>query len=120
MDALRKPLLLLLLLHRPVWLALCFAGWWGDAHWALLRAGGLLAALGTDEANGLVPEIPFAARTSGLVFDLERVLPMADLLSAWAFMAATVRAVLYRREFHAEVLRALRDGPDPVLPRPPR
>ena len=37
---------------------------------------------------------------------------VAWFFSAWAFMAATgaVLWVLYRREFHSEVLSALRDG----------
>lgn len=164
------------------------------ASTSILIIGGLLAALGTDKANGLVQEIPFAARTSGLVFDLKLVLLMAVFvhaffrftwsirqysfgaiivgaapearqfadddaqrehfaeragrvmglaaetfndglrayymsfaalawfLSAWAFIAATatVLVVLYRREFHSEVLRALRDGLDPVSHPPPR
>jgi uncharacterized membrane protein len=163
------------------------------ASTSILIIGGLLAALGaTDKASGLVQEIPFAARTSALVFDLKLVLllaifvhaffrftwslrqysfgaiivgaapearqfaadealraPFADragrvmglaaetfndglrayymsfaaiawFFSAWAFMAATaaVLAVLYRREFHSEVLAALREGLAP-MPEPP-
>lgn len=155
------------------------------ASTSILIIGGLLAALGaTDKASGLVQEIPFAARTSALVFDLKLVLllaifvhaffrftwslrqysfgaimvgaapeakqfaadegerarwadhagrvmglaaetfndglrtyymsfaAMAWFFSAWAFMAttATVLVVLYRREFHSEVLEALREG----------
>lgn len=163
------------------------------ASTSILIIGGLLAALGaTDKASGLVQEIPFAARTSALVFDLKLVLllaifvhaffrftwslrqysfgaimvgaapeakqfavdeserarwadpagkvmglaaetfndglrayymsfaAMAWFFSAWAFMAATatVVAVLYRREFHSEVLAALREGLAP-MPLPP-
>jgi uncharacterized membrane protein len=163
------------------------------ASTSILIIGGLLAALGaSDKASGLVQEIPFAARTSALVFDLKLVLltaifvhaffrftwslrqysfgaimvgaapeakqfagdeaqrtlfadragrvmglaaetfndglrtyymsfaAMAWFFSAWAFMAATatVLAVLYRREFHSEVLTALRQGLEPVLPPP--
>ncbi|HOB94928.1 MAG TPA: DUF599 domain-containing protein [Aquabacterium sp.] len=161
------------------------------ASTSILIIGGLLAALGaTDKASGLVQEIPFAARTSALVFDLKLVLltaifvhaffrftwslrqysfgaimvgaapeskqfmaaedqraawadpagrvmglaaetfndglrtyymsfaAMAWFFSAWAFMAATaaVLVVLYRREFHSEVLAALREGLAPMPP----
>jgi uncharacterized membrane protein len=42
------------------------------ASTSILIIGGLLAALGaTEKASGLVQEIPFAARTSELVFDLK-------------------------------------------------
>lgn len=157
------------------------------ASTSILIIGGLLAALGaTDKASGLVQEIPFAARTTTLVFDLKLVLLAAIFVhaffrftwslrqysfgaimvgaapeakhfadaaqreafadragrvmglaaetfndglrayylsfaavcwffSAWAFMAgtATVLWVLYRREFHSEVLGALRAGLEP-------
>ena len=163
------------------------------ASTSILIIGGLLAALGTaDKSSGLVLEIPFAARTSALVFDLKlallaaifvhaffrftwslrqysfgaiivgaapeahhftadadqralfadragRVMGLAAetfngglrayymsfaavawFFSAWAFMAATVLVlvVLYRREFHSEVLLALREGlaPPPLPP----
>ncbi len=165
------------------------------ASTSILIIGGLLAALGaTDKASGLVQEIPFAVRTSALVFDLKlallgaifvhaffrftwslrqysfgaiivgaapeakqfaaddsqrelfadragRVMGLAAetfndglrayylsfaavawFFSAWAFMAATaaVLVVLYRREFHSEVLWALREGLGPMrLPPPP-
>lgn len=154
------------------------------ASTSILIIGGLLAVLGTTEkATELVQEIPFAARTSVLVFDLKLVLltgifiycffrftwslrqysfgailvaaaPEADQIaeaerqafadragkvmglaaetfndglrgyylsfavvgwffSAWAFIVGTLAVlwVLYRREFHSEVLGALRDGP---------
>jgi uncharacterized membrane protein len=155
------------------------------ASTTILIIGGLLAILGTtDKASELVREIPFAARTSTLIFDLKlailtgvfvfaffrftwslrqytfgailvgatpehkalgddharrsefadragRVLGLAAetfndglrayyfafalvawFVSPWAFMAATalVVFVLYRREFHSEVLRMLRQG----------
>lgn len=155
------------------------------ASTTILIIGGLLAILGTtDKASELVKEIPFAARTSTLIFDLKlafltgvfvfaffrftwslrqytfgailvgatpehkalgddqtrrnefaeragRVLGLAAetfndglrayyfafALVAWfvsplAFMAATalVVFVLYRREFHSEVLQMLRQG----------
>jgi len=153
------------------------------ASTTILIIGGLLAVLGTtDKASELVREIPFAARTSTLIFDLKvalltgvfvfaffrftwslrqytfgailvgatpehkalgsddaqrtafaeragRVLGLAAetfndglrayyfafalvawFVSPWVFMAATalVVGVLYRREFHSEVLRMLR------------
>ena len=154
------------------------------ASTSILIIGGLLAAMGaTEKASDLVHELPFAARTSALVFDLKLALlaaifvhaffrftwslrqysfgaiivgaaPEARLFvteeqreafadhagrvmglaaetfndglrayylsfaavawffSAWAFIAATVMVlwVLYRREFHSEVLVALRSG----------
>ena len=155
------------------------------ASTTILIIGGLLAILGTtDKASEFVKEIPFAARTTTLIFDLKlalltgvfvfaffrftwslrqytfgailvgatpehkalgdddkrrneyadragRVLGLAAetfndglrayyfafALVAWfvspfAFMAATalVVFVLYRREFHSEVLRMLRQG----------
>jgi uncharacterized membrane protein len=154
------------------------------ASTTILIIGGLLAALGaTDKAGELVRELPFAARTSLLVFDLKvgllagvfvfaffrftwslrqytfgailvgaapdaggpadnaqreafaaragRVLGLAAesftdglrayylafalvawFFSAWVFIAATALVVwvLYRREFHSEVLEALRQG----------
>lgn len=155
------------------------------ASTTILIIGGLLAILGTtDKASELVKEIPFAARTTTLIFDLKlalltgvfvfaffrftwslrqytfgailvgatpehealgddqarrnqfadragRVLGLAAetfndglrayyfafALVAWfvsplAFMAATalVVFVLYRREFHSEVLQMLRQG----------
>ena len=156
------------------------------ASTSILIIGGLLAALGaTDKASGLVQEIPFAARTSVLVFDLKlallaaifvhaffrftwslrqysfgaimvgaapdarlftedsqriafadragRVMGLAAetfndglrayylafaaicwFFSAWAFIGGTLLViwVLYRREFHSEVLVALRNGLD--------
>ena len=160
------------------------------ASTSILIIGGLLAAMGaTEKASGLVQEIPFATRTSALVFDLKlallaaifvhaffrftwslrqysfgaimvgaapeakhfssttqrevfadragRVMGLAAetfndglrayylsfaavawFFSAWAFMAATlaVLVVLYRREFHSEVLLALREGLAPTQP----
>jgi uncharacterized membrane protein len=156
------------------------------ASTSILIIGGLLAALGvTEKASELVRELPFAARTTVLVFDLKLALlaaifvhaffrftwslrqysfgaimvgaapearqfqddaqreafadragavmglaaetfndglrayylsfaAVAWFFSPWAFMAGTamVLAVLYRREFHSEVLGALRLGLD--------
>jgi uncharacterized membrane protein len=156
------------------------------ASTSILIIGGLLAVLGTTEkASELVHEIPFATRTTVLVFDLKVVLlaaifvyaffrftwslrqysfgaimvaaapaserfacdaerevfadhagrvmglaaetfndglrayylsfaVVAWFFSAWAFIAGTTAVlwVLYRREFHSEVLGALREGLD--------
>lgn len=154
------------------------------ASTSILIIGGLLAALGaTEKASELVRELPFAARTSVLVFDIKLALlaaifvhaffrftwslrqysfgaimvgaapdakrftddetrqlfarraghvmglaaetfndglrayylsfaAVAWFFSPWAFMAGTAMVlwVLYRREFHSEVLGALREG----------
>jgi uncharacterized membrane protein len=153
------------------------------ASTTILIIGGLLAVLsGTERASELVRELPFAARTSVIVFDIKLVLvaavfvyaffrftwslrqytmgallvgaapdrdswvdetqrevfarragrvmalaaesfndglrayymafaALAWFFSPWAFMAGTagVLWVLYRREFHSEVLQALAD-----------
>ena len=151
------------------------------ASTTILIIGGLLAVLSTDRANEIVRDIPFAARTSLLVFDLKVVMmaaifvyaffrftwslrqytfgalvvaaapapesfadeaeraafaeragrvmglaadtfndglrayymsfaAVAWFFSPWAFMAgsATVVYILYRREFHSDVLAVLR------------
>ena len=156
------------------------------ASTSILIIGGLLAAMGaTEKASELVRELPFAARTSVLVFDLKlallaaifvhaffrftwslrqysfgaimvgaapearyftedaqrqafadragRVMGLAAeafndglrayylafaaicwFFSAWTFVAGTVGViwVLYRREFHSEVLALLAEGSD--------
>jgi uncharacterized membrane protein len=156
------------------------------ASTTILIIGGLLAALSrTEQASELVQEIPFAARTSLIVFDLKLVLLCAIFVyaffrftwslrqytfgallvgaapdrqawrdeaqrsafasragrvmglaaetfndglrayymafaatawffSPWAFMAgtATVVFILYRREFHSDVLAVLAEDPD--------
>jgi uncharacterized membrane protein len=54
------------------------------ASTTILIIGGLLAVLSTTEkASGLVSEIPFAARTSALVFDLKVVLMTAIFIYAF-------------------------------------
>jgi uncharacterized membrane protein len=53
------------------------------ASTSILIIGGLLAALGADKAAGLVQEIPFAARTSALVFDLKLALLTAIFVQAF-------------------------------------
>jgi uncharacterized membrane protein len=44
------------------------------ASTTILMIGGLLAVLGSDRANELVRDLPFAARTSTLIFDLKLIL----------------------------------------------
>ena len=44
------------------------------ASTTILIIGGLLAVLGTDKATELVRELPFAARTSTLIFDMKLIL----------------------------------------------
>ncbi len=53
------------------------------ASTTILIIGGLLAVLSTDRANEIVREIPFAARTSVLVFDLKVVLLTAIFVYAF-------------------------------------
>ena len=44
------------------------------ASTTILIIGGLLAVLGSDKANELVRDLPFAARTTTLIFDLKLIL----------------------------------------------
>jgi uncharacterized membrane protein len=54
------------------------------ASTTILIIGGLLAVLGTaDKATELVKELPFAARTSALVFDLKLLLLLAIFVYAF-------------------------------------
>ncbi|HJV94816.1 MAG TPA: DUF599 domain-containing protein [Albitalea sp.] len=70
------------------------------ASTTILIIGGLLATLGaTDKASELVREIPFAARTSVLVFDLKIVLMLAIYVYAffrftWSMRQYTFGALL--------------------------
>ncbi len=70
------------------------------ASTTILIIGGLLAVLGTTEkANELVREIPFAARTSVLVFDMKIVLLLTIFVHAffrftWAMRQYTFGALL--------------------------
>lgn len=162
------------------------------ASTTILIIGGLLAVLSrTEQASELVREIPFAARTSLIVFDIKVVLltsifvygffrftwslrqytfgallvaaapdfkswvsepqrnafasrsgrvmglaaetfndglrayylafaAVAWFFSPWAFMAATALVVyiLYRREFHSDVLAVLAEEPEAAAPGP--
>ncbi|HUG26243.1 DUF599 domain-containing protein [Piscinibacter sp.] len=70
------------------------------ASTTILIIGGLLAVLGTsDKASELVQEIPFAARTSVLVFDLKVVLMLVIFVYAffrftWSMRQYTFGALL--------------------------
>ena len=70
------------------------------ASTTILIIGGLLAVLGTTEkASELVSEIPFAARTSVLVFDLKVILMLAIFVYAffrftWSMRQYTFGALL--------------------------
>lgn len=83
------------------------------ASTAILIIGGLLAVLGTSEAaTQLVSELPFAARTSVLVFDLKLLLLTAIFVYAffrftwslrqYTFGALLVAAAPESREFEAD------------------
>ena len=70
------------------------------ASTTILIIGGLLAVLGTaDKASELVRELPFAARTSALVFDLKLLLLLAIFVYAffrftWSMRQYTFGALL--------------------------
>lgn len=70
------------------------------ASTTILIVGGLLAALGaSDRTEELVRELPFAARTTGLVFDLKLVLLVAIFVHAffrftWSMRQYTFGALL--------------------------
>lgn len=83
------------------------------ASTSILIIGGLLAAMGaTEKASGLVQEIPFAARTSALVFDLKLALLAAIFVHAffrftwslrqYSFGAIIVGAAPEARQFAAD------------------
>ncbi|OYU97832.1 MAG: hypothetical protein CFE45_18890, partial [Burkholderiales bacterium PBB5] len=62
------------------------------ASTSILIIGGLLAALGaTEKTTELVRELPFAARTSALVFDLKLVLLLAIFIHAFFRFTWSIR-----------------------------
>jgi uncharacterized membrane protein len=85
------------------------------ASTTILIIGGLLAVLGTTEkANELVREIPFAARTSVLVFDLKLVLLLGIFVHAffrftWSMRQYTFGALLIASAPEAKQFEALGD-----------
>lgn len=83
------------------------------ASTTILIIGGLLAALGTsDKASELVREIPFAARTTALVFDLKLLLLIAVFIYAffrftWSMRQYTFGALLIGAAPDAKQLEAM-------------
>lgn len=83
------------------------------ASTTILIIGGLLAVLGTtDKANEFVREIPFAARTSALVFDLKIFVMLAIFI--YAFFRFTWSQRLY--SFGALLVGS---APDPKVMKDP-
>src|SRR5262245_54976246 len=80
------------------------------ASTTILIIGGLLAVLGTtDRASELVREIPFAARTSTLIFDLKLALLTAVFVFAffrftWSLRQYTFGAILVGAALPADAL----------------
>jgi uncharacterized membrane protein len=69
------------------------------ASTTILIIGGLLAVLGTDKATELVRDLPFAARTSTLIFDVKVILLLAIFVYAffrftWSMRQYTFGALL--------------------------
>jgi len=69
------------------------------ASTTILIIGGLLAVLGTDKATELVRELPFAARTTTLIFDLKLILLLGIFVYAffrftWSMRQYTFGALL--------------------------
>lgn len=69
------------------------------ASTTILIIGGLLAVLGSDKAETLARDIPFAARTSTLIFDLKLILLLAIFVVAffrftWSMRQYTFGALL--------------------------
>ena len=90
------------------------------ASTTILIIGGLLAVLGTTEkATELVREIPFAARTSVLVFDLKVVLMLGIFVYAffrftWSLRQYTFGALLVGSLPERDDLVAMGDAAEPV------
>ncbi|HEX6703569.1 MAG TPA: DUF599 domain-containing protein [Albitalea sp.] len=83
------------------------------ASTTILIIGGLLATLGTsDKATELVKEIPFAMRTSALVFDLKLLLMLVVFVYAffrftWSMRQYTFGALLIASAPEAEQFEAM-------------
>jgi len=78
------------------------------ASTTILIIGGLLAMLGTDKANELVRELPFAARTTSLIFDMKLLLLLGIFVYAffrftWSMRQYTFGALLVAAAPEAEV-----------------
>ena len=77
------------------------------ASTTILIIGGLLAVLGTDKATELVRELPFAARTSTLIFDMKLILLLGIFVFAffrftWSMRQYTFGALLVAAAPEAE------------------
>ena len=77
------------------------------ASTTILIIGGLLAVLGTDKANELVRDLPFAARTTTLIFDMKVMLMLAIYVHAffrftWSMRQYTFGALLVAAAPEAE------------------
>ena len=82
------------------------------ASTTILIIGGLLAILGADRANDLVREIPFAAKTSALVFELKIVLMLVVFVYAffrftWSMRQYTFGSLLVASAPEAEQFERL-------------
>ena len=80
------------------------------ASTTILIIGGLLAVLGTDKASELVRDLPFAARTTTLIFDMKVMLLLAIFVHAffrftWSMRQYTFGALLVAAAPEAEVFR---------------
>ena len=69
------------------------------ASTSILIIGGLLAVLGTDKANEVVRDLPFAARTTTLIFDMKLILLLGIFVYAffrftWSMRQYTFGALL--------------------------
>ena len=77
------------------------------ASTTILIIGGLLAVLGTDKANELVRDLPFAARTTTLIFDMKLMLMLGIFVHAffrftWSMRQYTFGALLVAAAPEAE------------------
>jgi uncharacterized membrane protein len=77
------------------------------ASTTILIIGGLLAVLSTDKANELVRDLPFAARTSTLIFDVKLILLLGIFVYAffrftWSMRQYTFGALLVAAAPEAE------------------
>ena len=78
------------------------------ASTTILIIGGLLAVLGTDKATELVRELPFAARTSTLIFDMKVILLLGIFVYTffrftWSMRQYTFGALLIAAAPEAEL-----------------
>jgi uncharacterized membrane protein len=83
------------------------------ASTTILIIGGLLAVLGSDKANELVRDLPFAARTTVLIFDLKLILLLGIFVYVffrftWSMRQYTFGALLVAAAPEAE--RFVTDG----------